>query len=190
MNGGVVIGLSVRYANGLLAAVGTTGYNRKVSLTMHPQDGEKIIACSIESGRVKGEANATARVTAVGLYTNRGPDLLGQAEDWKPAVNGEGIRSGVPFEGLSMKHFDPLLVNAHIKGFWGYAVTTSRITPQSGIFRLAPIWGNKEVSLCPASPLTHTCILTWTGHLPHRGRTRGRYGRSIHHCHRRRRLLP
>ncbi|RHZ67383.1 uncharacterized protein CDV56_109620 [Aspergillus thermomutatus] len=144
LNGGVVSSLSVRYANGLLAAAGTAGGSRKVSLTVRPEDGERIIACSIETGRVKGEANATARVTAIRLYTNRGPDLLGHADDWKPAVNGEGVRGGVQFEGLSMKHFDPLLVNAHIKGFWGYGVSTSRLTPQSGLFRLAPIWGNKE----------------------------------------------
>ena len=145
LNGGVVSGMTARYANGLLAATGTAGGNRKVSLTVRSEDGEKIIACSIETGRVKGDANATPRVTAVRLYTNRGPDLMGNAEDWKPAVNGEGVRGGVQFEGLSMKHFDPLLVNAHIKGFWGYGVSGSRLTPQSGIFRLAPIWGNKEV---------------------------------------------
>ncbi|EAW12959.1 uncharacterized protein ACLA_013960 [Aspergillus clavatus NRRL 1] len=147
LNGGVVCGLTARYANGLLATTGTAGGGRKVSLTVRPEDGEKIIACSIETGRVKGEANAMPRVTALRLYTNRGPDLLGNSEDWKPAVNGEGVRGGVQFEGLSMKHFDPLLVNAHIKGFWGYGVSSSRLTPQSGIFRLGPIWGNKEVRL-------------------------------------------
>lgn len=148
MNGGVVAGLSVRYANGLLATVGTAGGDKHITLTVRPDDGEKIIACSIETGRVKGEANATARVTSVRLYTNRGPDLIGNAEDWKPAVNSQGTRGGVEFESLSMKHFDPLLVNAHVKGFWGYATTTPLLTSQSGIFRLGPIWGSKEVSVC------------------------------------------
>jgi hypothetical protein len=96
-------------------------------------------------------------VTAVRLYSNRGPDLLGNAEDWKPAVNGQGVRDGVAYQDLAIKHFDPLLVNAHVKGFWGYAVTTSRMTAQSGIFRLAPIWGNKEVSVLPRFKI---CLLT------------------------------
>ncbi|KAF5567875.1 hypothetical protein FNAPI_449 [Fusarium napiforme] len=145
LNRGAVSAISVRYSNGLLAAVGTPGGERKVSLTVHAQDGEKIIACSIETGLVKGEANASARVTAVRMYTNRGPDLEGNYEDWEPpAANGEGVRGGVVFEGLTVTHFDPLLVNAHIKGFWGYGVTSSHLTSSSGIFRLAPIWGNKQ----------------------------------------------
>ncbi|KAJ3542936.1 hypothetical protein NM208_g3838 [Fusarium decemcellulare] len=146
LNRGAVSALSVRYSNGLLAAVGTPGGDRKVSLTVHPEDGEKIIACSIETGRIKGETNATTRVTAVRMYTNRGPDLEGNSADWEPpSPNGEGVRGDVVFEGLSLTHFDPLLVNAHIKGFWGYGVTSSRLSSQSGIFRLAPIWGNKQI---------------------------------------------
>ncbi|KAJ5646745.1 hypothetical protein N7490_003117 [Penicillium lividum] len=144
VHGGVVSGISLRYANGLLAAMGTAGKGPKVSLVLHPEDGEKIIACSIETGSVKGESKALTRVTAVRLYTNRGPDLLGNAEDWKPPVKGEGIRGGIQFENLTLTHFDPLLVNAHLKGFWGYGLTTSHIQPQSGIYRLAPIWGSKE----------------------------------------------
>ncbi|KAL6695235.1 hypothetical protein J3F84DRAFT_395426 [Trichoderma pleuroticola] len=143
VNNGVVTGLSVRYTNGLLAAVGTAGGGHRASLTVHHEDGEKIIACSIETGRVRGRDNAPLRVTALRLYTNRGPDLLGNSADWEPAVNKEGVRDGIQFENLSMQHFDPLLVNAQIKGFWGYGTTTQQINPKSGIFRLAPIWGNK-----------------------------------------------
>lgn len=156
---GVVTGLSVRYTNGLLAAVGTAGGHRS-TLTVHHEDGEKIIACSIETGRVKGVENAPTRVTALRLYTNRGPDLLGNSEDWKPAVKREGTRDGIPFENLELKHFDPLLVNAQIKGFWGYGTTTPQINSNSGIFRLAPIWGNKEVCLLRRICVYRTRALT------------------------------
>ncbi|KAF7551363.1 hypothetical protein G7Z17_g5057 [Cylindrodendrum hubeiense] len=159
MNGGVVAGLSVRYANGLLATMGTmvamgTPSKGNLSLTVNPANGEKIIACSIETGRVKDDANAPTRVTAIRMYTNRGPDLLGNADDWNPAVNGKGTRGGVKFEDLVVKHFDPLLVNSHIKGFWGYGVTTQRMTSRSGIYRLAPIWGSKEDKSAAVSELT------------------------------------
>ncbi|KPM42480.1 hypothetical protein AK830_g4057 [Neonectria ditissima] len=152
---GVVSGLSVRYANGLLATVGSTSRgDYKVSLTVHPEDNEKIIACSIETGRIKNDAKATPRVTALRLYTNRGPDLMGNAKDWSPAVRGEGTRGGILFTDLQMKHFDPLLVNAHVKGFWGYDVTSSRNPSNRGIFRLAPIWGNKEDKSAAVSTLS------------------------------------
>ncbi|KAL7815141.1 hypothetical protein V8C26DRAFT_402544 [Trichoderma gracile] len=174
VNDGVVIGISVRYTNGLLAAVGTSG-GRRSTLTVHHEDGEKIIACSIETGRRKGVDKAPIRVTALRLYTNRGPDLLGNSEDWKSAVKGEGIRDGIQFEQLELKHFDPLLVNAQIKGFWGYGTTTPQINSQSGIFRLAPIWGNKEstaatVGIPVEEPTDTSSVETnvdaryWSGH--------------------------
>ncbi|KAK3374267.1 hypothetical protein B0T24DRAFT_594372 [Lasiosphaeria ovina] len=154
MNGGVVAGLSVRYTNGLLAAAGTSGGDRRVTLTVRPEDGEKIIACSIETGCSKNEADAKTRVTAIRLHTNRGNDLYGQPESWKAAVNSEGVRGSTTFKALTMHHFDPLLDeldDARLKGFCGFGVTTSTMTYQSGIYRLAPIWGNKEVGYFPAS---------------------------------------
>ncbi|KAK0760790.1 hypothetical protein N5P37_005726 [Trichoderma harzianum] len=193
VNDGVVTGISARYTNGLLAAVGTAGGNYRASLTVHHEDGEKIIACSIETGRVRGLDNAPLRVTAVRLYTNRGPDLLGNSEDWKPAVNGEGIRDGIQFENLSMKHFDPLLVNAQIKGFWGYGTTTPQINSKSGIFRLAPIWGNKvstaaavgnpmEDTIDPSTVTTDAEARYFSGyrHLAWRGTVAGRCGTFQH----------
>ncbi|PTB62067.1 hypothetical protein BBK36DRAFT_1163396 [Trichoderma citrinoviride] len=186
VNDGVVIGLSVRYTNGLLAAVGTAG-GRRSTLTVHHEDGEKIIACSIETGRLKGVEKAPTRVTALRLYTNRGPDLLGNSEDWKPAVKGEGLRDGKQFEQLELKHFDPLLVNAQIKGFWGYGTTTPQINSTSGIFRLGPIWGNKEstaatVGIPDEEPIDTAKIMTntearyWSGyeHKGWRGSVAGR----------------
>ncbi|CAH0004452.1 unnamed protein product [Clonostachys byssicola] len=101
------------------------GGERKVTLTVRPEDGEKIIACSVETGRVQDEENAVTRVTAVRLYTNRGPDLEGHAKDWTPPpADGKGIRSGRAFVDLKMTHFDPILTNGHIKA--------------------GSIWGNKE----------------------------------------------
>ncbi|OBS23324.1 hypothetical protein FPOA_03873 [Fusarium poae] len=142
---GVIVAISVRYANGLQATMGTPGGNHKVSLTLQPSEGQKIIACSIETGRRKGDPDATIRITALRLYTNRGPDLEGHSRDWVQSHNNSGLRDNIEFEDLELVHFDPLLVNAHIKGFWGYAMTTSTgINPTSGIYRLAPIWGNKQ----------------------------------------------
>ncbi|KAG7406377.1 hypothetical protein Forpe1208_v013961 [Fusarium oxysporum f. sp. rapae] len=144
VNKGVVVAISIRYANGLFASMGTTGGSHKVALTVRSEEGEKIIACSIETGRVKGDTNGGTRVTAVRLYTNRGPDLEGNSKDWSQTKSGTATRDGVEFEDLKLHHFDPLLVNAHIKGFWGHGITSSALNPQSGIYRLAPIWGNKE----------------------------------------------
>ncbi|RFN47650.1 hypothetical protein FIE12Z_8107 [Fusarium flagelliforme] len=142
---GVVVAISVRYANGLQATMGTPGGSHKVSLTLRPADGQKIIACSIESGRWKNNPDASTRITALRLYTNRGPDLEGHSKDWVQSRDETGTRDGVEFEGLKLVHFDPLLVNAHIKGFWGHALTTnSGLNSASGVYRLAPIWGNKE----------------------------------------------
>ncbi|KAH6991891.1 hypothetical protein EDB82DRAFT_573679 [Fusarium venenatum] len=142
---GVVVAISVRYANGLQATVGTPGGSHKVSLTLRPSEGQKIIACSIETGRRKDSPDATTRVTALRLYTNRGPDLEGHAKDWVQSQNETGLRDGIEFKDLKLVHFDPLLVNAHVKGFWGHALTTNTgINSISGVYRLAPIWGNKE----------------------------------------------
>ncbi|KAF0636019.1 hypothetical protein FPSE5266_20341 [Fusarium pseudograminearum] len=142
---GVVVAISVRYSNGLQATMGTPGGSHKVSLTLRPSDGQKITACSIETGRRKGSPDATTRITALRLYTNRGPDLEGHAKDWVQANGETGLRDGFEFEGLKLVHFDPLLVNAHVKGFWGHAQTSNTgINPTSGVYRLGPIWGNRE----------------------------------------------
>ncbi|KAM0227454.1 hypothetical protein ACHAPO_011516 [Fusarium lateritium] len=137
---GVLVSISVRYANGLQATMGTPGGSHKISLTLRPSDGQKIIACSIETGRRKDSPDATVRITALRLYTNRGPDLEGHAKDWVQSHNETGLRDNIEFKDLKLVHFDPLLVNAHIKGFWGYAMTTNTgINPTSGVYRLAPI---------------------------------------------------
>ncbi|KAF5237904.1 hypothetical protein FAUST_5856 [Fusarium austroamericanum] len=126
---GVVVAISVRYANGLQATM----------------DGQKITACSIETGRRKGSPDATTRITALRLYTNRGPDLKGHAKDWVQANGDTGLRDGFECEGLKLVNFDPILVNAHVKGFWGHAQTSNTgINPTSGVYRLGIIWGNRE----------------------------------------------
>lgn len=150
---GVVVAISVRYANGLQATMGTPGGSHKVSLTLRPADGQKIIACSIETGRRKGSPATSTRITALRLYTNRGPDLEGHSKDWVQSRDESGTRDGIEFEGLKLVHFDPLLVNAHVKGFWGHALTTNTgLNSASGVYRLAPIWGNKEVTRPPLLP--------------------------------------
>lgn len=142
---GVVCSLTTRYSNGLVASLGATGGTTREFLNIRPDQGERIIACSIETGRRAGEVNAKDRVTAIRMYTNRGPDLVGNAGDWKAAVDGKGIRGGIAFEGLTLKHFDPLLANGHLKGFWGRSVNTAVRSKRTGIYRLGPVWGDTEV---------------------------------------------
>ncbi|KAM0251934.1 hypothetical protein ACHAQJ_007949 [Trichoderma viride] len=117
VNGGVVTSLSVRYTNGLLATVGTAGSGRSTAY---------------------GQVQCHSLCNCLRFYTHRGPDLLGNSEDWKLAVKGESIHYGVQFEDFFLKHFDALLVNAQIERFWGYGGI------ESDIFRLASICGNKE----------------------------------------------
>ncbi|KAF5001944.1 hypothetical protein FGRMN_685 [Fusarium graminum] len=150
---GVVSGLRTRYSNGLVTNLGAAGDGRKVTLNLHPEDGERVVACSIEVGRPTDEANAKERVTAIRLYTNRGPDLLGQAENWQPSVDGKGQRGNTSFDRLTVKHFDPLLANGHLKGFWGRSVNTSTTGRRTGLYRMGPIWGDTQDDSVVASGL-------------------------------------
>ncbi|KAM0217097.1 hypothetical protein ACHAQD_007587 [Fusarium lateritium] len=115
-----------------------------VTLNLHPEDGERIVACSIEVGRPTDEANAKERVTALRLYTNRGPDLMGQADGWQPSLEGKGQRGNTPFKGLTLKHYDPLLAGGHLKGFWGQSINTSTSGKRTGLYRMGPIWGDTQ----------------------------------------------
>ncbi|KAF4459911.1 hypothetical protein FALBO_13327 [Fusarium albosuccineum] len=142
--GGVITGMRTRYSNGLVTSLGAVGNGKQVTLNLHPEDGEKVVACSIEVGRPASDTNAKEKVTALRLYTNRGPDLLGQADGCQPAVDGKGQRGNTSFEGLTLKHYDPLLDNGHLKGFWGRSVNTSARNQRTGLYRLAPIWGNVQ----------------------------------------------
>ncbi|KAM0490561.1 hypothetical protein ACHAP8_011466 [Fusarium lateritium] len=141
---GVVSGMRTRYSNGLVTNLGAVGSGKQVTLNLHPEDGEWIFACSIEVGRPTDEAGAKERVTAVRLYTNRGPDLLGQADNWQPAVEGKGQRGNTSFEGLTLKHYDPLLAGGHLKGFWGRSINTSTSGKRTGLYRMGPIWGDTQ----------------------------------------------
>ncbi|KAF5672547.1 hypothetical protein FHETE_3681 [Fusarium heterosporum] len=93
------------------------------------------------------------RVTAIRLYTNRGPDLLGQAENWQPSVDGKGQRGNTSFDRSTVKHFDPLLANGHLKGFWGRSVNTSTSGKRTGLYRMGPIWGDTQDDSVVASGL-------------------------------------
>ncbi|KAK6721154.1 hypothetical protein SNK04_000049 [Fusarium graminearum] len=141
---GVVSGMRTRYSNGLVTNLGAVGSGKQVTLNLHPEDGEKVVACSIEVGRPTDEANAKERVTAVRLYTNRGPDLMGQADNWQASVEGKGQRGNTSFEGLTLKHYDPLLAGGHVKGFWGRSINTSTSGKRTGLYRLGPIWGDTQ----------------------------------------------
>ncbi|KAJ4006387.1 hypothetical protein NW766_010473 [Fusarium irregulare] len=151
---GVVTGLRTRYSNGLVTNLGAAGDgNKTITLNLHPEEGERIVACSLEVGRPLDEANAKERVTAIRLYTNRGPDLMGQAENWKPAQDGRGQRGNTSFDQLTMKHYDPLLAGGHLKGFWGRSVNTSTLGRRTGLYRIGPIWGDTQDDSVVASGL-------------------------------------
>ncbi|KAL1622537.1 hypothetical protein SLS56_008715 [Neofusicoccum ribis] len=116
-------------------------------LDLRPDLNEKVIACTVEVGRAAGAAGdkPRARVTALRLHTNRGPGLLGQADDWRPAAaGGKGVRGGAAFEELALAHFDPALERGHLKGFWGRARNAGKPHPQAGLYRLGPVWGSVE----------------------------------------------
>ncbi|KAJ4258214.1 hypothetical protein NW762_008362 [Fusarium torreyae] len=141
---GVVSGMRTRYSNGLVTSLGAVGKGKQVTLNLHPEDGERVVACSIEVGRPTDEANAKERVTALRLYTNRGPDLMGQADNWQASLDGKGQRGNTSFEGLTLKHYDPLLANGHLKGFWGRSVNTAISGKRTGLYRIGPIWGDVQ----------------------------------------------
>jgi hypothetical protein len=141
---GVVSGMRTRYSNGLVTNLGAVGNGKQVTLNLHPEDGERVVACSIEVGRPTDEASAKERVTAVRLYTNRGPDLMGQADNWLPSLEGKGQRGNTSFEGLVLKHYDPLLAGGHLKGFWGRSINTSTSGKRTGLYRMGPIWGDTQ----------------------------------------------
>ncbi|KAM0315743.1 hypothetical protein ACHAPQ_011496 [Fusarium lateritium] len=141
---GVVSGMRTRYSNGLVTNLGAVGSGKQVTLNLHPEDGERIVACSIEVGRPTDETNAKERVTAIRLYTNRGPDLMGQADGWQPSLEGKGQRGNTSFEGLTLKHYDPLLAGGHLKGFWGRSINTSTSGKRTGLYRMGPIWGDTQ----------------------------------------------
>ncbi|RPA86777.1 hypothetical protein BJ508DRAFT_410962 [Ascobolus immersus RN42] len=138
-NGAIAV-IDLRYTNGLTSQLGTPGAGKKVTLTVDPYQNEKIVACSIETGRT--DDKSPFRITAFRLYTNRGPDLIGQADDWKAAITGKGIRGGVEYRDLELKHFDPLLEGGYFKGIWGWCKYGKVQNASTGVYRLGPIWGN------------------------------------------------
>ncbi|GME51323.1 Phenylacetyl-ligase [Neofusicoccum parvum] len=147
---GAVSALHLQYANGLATHLGADAPGDKTAvLDLRPDLNEKVIACSVEVGRAAAAGDKSrARVTALRLHTNRGPGLLGQADDWRPAAaGGKGVRGGAAFEELALAHFDPALERGHLKGFWGRARNSSKPHPQAGLYRLGPVWGSGEGKL-------------------------------------------
>ncbi|KAL1638679.1 hypothetical protein SLS58_008711 [Diplodia intermedia] len=139
---GIVVGLSLRYTNGLATHLGAIPRRvRSVRLKLDLEAKEQVVGCSIEVGRAKVEP-AHVFVTAVRLSTNRGSLLVAQAADWQEPAEGTSWRDGVEFERIVMTHFDPLLEGGHLHGFWGRA-SLDGISAR-GFFRLAPIWSNAK----------------------------------------------
>ncbi|KAL0263756.1 hypothetical protein SLS55_002738 [Diplodia seriata] len=136
----IVTALTLRYVNGLVTVFGTLSRSDKTfNLKLDLGAKERIVGCSIETGRTPSK-KARAIITAILLSTNRGSALVAQPADWKEAVEGLSLRSGVAFEDLKMTHYDPLLTSGYIQGFWGR--TKLEAPPKRGFCRLAPIWSN------------------------------------------------
>lgn len=167
---GVVSSLQIQYENGLQCLHGTpngqgaTWYNLK-GLGMQ----ERIIACSIETGELmevgepdekpapkKGERLDTEsgkpkpRITALNLYTNRGRNLMAQGVTKAGELPRRiADRDERRFRNLTIKHFDPVMEKAFIKGFWGYSENGLFGSETDGIWRLGIVWGNE---LQPEAP--------------------------------------
>ncbi|OJD38586.1 phenylacetyl-ligase [Diplodia corticola] len=141
---GVVCTLTLRYTNGLITTFWRPNPQGKlVRLRLNVAADEKIVACSVESGRlVHFDADAGVRITALRLSTNRGSTLVGQPPDWAEPSQKWSIRGGTLFEDLQMVHFDPILEGGWLQGFWGH------VEPGRGLglslTRIAPIWSNAK----------------------------------------------
>lgn len=160
---GIVSYIETTYSNGLVARHGgrydpnATKVVKLGNLGQH----ERIIAASVETGK-PGDPNAPqpdkskqtidtsppaeARITRLKLYTNRGRQLV--AEDAPRALDDFALKTSDTrgpryFNDLTVTHFDPIMDNSYIKGFWGYSKNGQNGMLEDGIWRLGLIWGNE-----------------------------------------------
>lgn len=168
---GVVSYIEALYSNGLVARHG--GRYDSNATTVFKLEGlslqERIIAATVETGKVgnrdapvtttpkPGEPMDTSppvepRITRLKLYTNRGRLLAAQdvARDLNDNALKKSDRRGPQyFNDLTITHFDPIMDNSYIKGFWGYSNNGPNGMLEDGIWRLGFVWGNNVAPEIP-----------------------------------------
>ncbi|KAM5358857.1 hypothetical protein ACJZ2D_014916 [Fusarium nematophilum] len=166
---GVVTSIQMQYSNGLQCIHGGTPPNTSIISLDELDERERIIACSIETGREvkpsspsgKGEGTKTAksthgtadppsdavelepRILGMKLFTNRGRSLVAESKVFEDSTSQKiQERGSRKFTDVRMTEFDPVMDNAWIKGFWGYSRNGSRGDEKDGLWRVGVIWGN------------------------------------------------
>lgn len=138
---GIVCTISLRYTNGRVTTFGQINpRGRLLRLRLDTKANEKIVKCSVETGRSDSIDANRVRITALWLSTNRGSTLVGQSADWKEPIQQSSTRDGAAFKGLQMAHFNPGLKGGYMHGFWGQ--TSPDVDLDLGFTRIAPIWSN------------------------------------------------
>jgi hypothetical protein len=159
---GTVVALCCKYSNGLTLAQGRSRNSAKAIVLGPLGAREKILACTIETGRLAKTANSELCVTALLLYTNRGRSLLGHADDYQPArPDKTGVRGSRQFKDLSLVEFDPPLEGSSLRGFWGRSKKGRSFSDSDKIWRIGGIWSNHPTvsSLPPIASATNAYSL-------------------------------
>ena len=122
------------YDNGLILSRGKTARGRMVEMTNFSA-GERIVAGTLQTGKAANGSNQEARVISLHFYTNRGRNLIAQADKCLPLDKDKHSRDGVEYTNVSTKFYDAPLTAGNIKGLWGRS-------DDNGIWRLGFIWGD------------------------------------------------
>lgn len=145
VSSGIIQTIRIHYTNGLCTVFGSSKQGGKMfELKLDTVQKEKIVSCSLETGRVVGAiGNSPLYVTALRLSTDRASVLRAQAGNWKKPMDGNSTRDDVAFKDLEMADYHQPMSNEHIVGFW---VETDPVKG-FGLCRLAPIWCNMNARL-------------------------------------------
>lgn len=130
---GALAAFWLHYDNGLILSRGKTRGGKRIEMTNFGT-GERIIAATIQSGKVPKDAEE-ARVISLHMYTNRGRSLVAQAANCLPLGEKKHSRDGVVYNDVVIKCYDTPLKDGNVKGLWGRSDDT-------GIWRLGLIWGD------------------------------------------------
>lgn len=141
---GALSALTVRYTNGLVVTQGKATEKSPIVLRSFTA-GERVIAASIETGSGP-EDGEEIRVLSLKLYTNRGRQLSGTADNSSP-LGGAYNRDGTLYKNVKTTYFDTPFQNGSLRGFWGRS--EEKTVSGGAIWRLGLAWGDVgSVSLC------------------------------------------
>lgn len=122
------------------------------------KSGERVVSSSVELGIRSSDTNKQPRVTALGIFTNRGRSFLATAPT-ESVENGKYMKNGVAYESVTVHHNDVPIENGTFKGFFGRSDDT---TEEGAIWRLGLIWchanGPKDSTSAEAKPLALSSI--------------------------------